>query len=241
MTNPPTIRPNPAPTTSPPATRRPSEKGRWTRRPIWNRFTPLQMLVLFLATIPPVLLALTVGGYAFGIIPLDTMIDRALIIGEEPGMITFAAMFLASPVQWITGRTQIRIRKYLGIVFFLLALSNGAMFVLESGIGATFSEPFLAAGSIALLVSVPLFATSSRWSQRVLGMRRWRLIHRATYLVAVALVSHVVLTGEIGVGETLIIFGFVARVPRVKRRLRRRGASAPITAPTAATSLSLAR
>jgi DMSO/TMAO reductase YedYZ heme-binding membrane subunit len=165
-----------------------------------------------------------------GIISPEAMVNLALGAGENPGMLVFGAMFLASPVQWLTGRTQVRVRKFLGIVFFLLGASNGAMFAIErlltgaagglaGSLGAAVGAPFLIAGSIGLALSVPLFLTSSRWSQKVLGMKRWRLLHKATYLVAVALLAHVMLIGDPGLGALLIAAGFVARIPAVRRRL----------------------
>ncbi len=195
----------------------------WWRRPAWNRFTPLQLLVLSLATIAPLVVGAAIVAGLAGIIATDTMIDVALEAGEDPGMITFGAMFLASPVQWLTGRSQVRVRKYLGIVFFLLATSNGAMFVAERDLATaaaeTMSSPFLVAGGIALLLSLPLFLTSSRWSQRTMGMKRWRLLHKATYLVAVALLAHLLLIPDIGPGSVMIAGGFVLRIPAVRRRL----------------------
>ena len=135
---------------------------------------------------------------------------------------SFGAMFLASPVQWWTGRSQVRVRKYLGIVFFLLALSNGLMFAIESGVGAALSAPFLVAGTIALALAAPLFVTSNRWSQRTLGMRRWRLLHKATYVIAAALMVHVLLIGDVGPGFVLIALGFAARIPAVRRWIQQR-------------------
>lgn len=194
----------------------------WLRTPQWHRFTPLQLLVLTLATIPPLIIAGSIGAALIGAISFEAMIATALGAGENPGMVTFGAMFLASPMQWLTGRSQVRVRKYLGIVFFLLASSNGALFVLESGFGAVLGPPFVIAGTIALLVAAPLFLTSSRWSQKALGMKRWRLLHKATYLVAAALLAHVVLIGDIGPGFALITLGFIARIPSVKRWLQAR-------------------
>lgn len=52
-----------------------------------------------------------------------------------------------------------------------------------------------------------------------LGMKRWRILHKLTYLVAISLVAHVVLLGDIGPGAVLVIGGFVARIPAVRRRL----------------------
>lgn len=188
---------------------------------MWNRFTAAQLAVMGLAGIAPLYILAVLAAAVAGVIPETTMIEHALAAGENPGVITFGAMFLASPVQWITGRSQVRVRKYLGIVFYLLALSNGAMFMLEEGLGAMLSEPFLVAGTAALAVATPLFLTSSRWSQRAMGMRRWRHLHKLTYVVAAAVVAHVAMIGDLGLGSALILLGAIARVPFVRRRLTR--------------------
>jgi len=191
----------------------------WYKRPLWNRFTPLQLIVLTLATIAPLIITGAIGAALVGAISTEAMMSLALAAGENPGMITFGAMLLASPVQWFTGRSQIRVRKYLGIVFFLLALSNGAMFVLESGIAASLGAPFLIAGTIAVALATPLFLTSSRWSQRTMGMKNWRRLHKLTYLIGVALLTHVVLIGDIGPGAIMIALGLISRIPAIRRRL----------------------
>ncbi len=191
------------------------------RRPVWNRFTPLQLVVIVLATVAPAIIIGAIGAALLGVISLEDMISLALAAGENPGMVTFGAMFLASPVQWFTGQSQIRVRKYLGIVFYLLALSNGAMFALESGFAAALGAPLLVAGTLALLLATPLFLTSSRWSQRSLGMKNWRRLHKLTYLVAAGLLAHVALIGDIGPGAILIGLGFIARIPTVRRHIMR--------------------
>lgn len=209
----------PTPTTKNSA-RSPQRTG-WFRRPLWNRFTPLQLLVMTLATIAPLIAAGSIAAGLLGAISLEAMMNLALIAGENPGTITFGAMFLASPVQWLTGRSQVRVRKYLGIVFFLLALSNGAMFVLETGLAATLGSPFLIAGTIAVALAAPLFLTSSRRSQRMMGMKKWRLLHKLTYLVAAGLLAHVLLIPELGPGAIMITLGFISRIPPVRRWISR--------------------
>jgi len=176
-----------------------------------------------LASVPPTLAATAIGAHLLGLINQAQMIDVALVAGENPGTIIFGAMFLASPVQWLTGRSQVRIRKFLAIVFYLLALSNGAMFAIEEGIGEAFDSPFLIAGSAAVAIGLPLFLTSSTWAQRTMGMRRWRLLHKATYAVAAAVLAHVLLLGEIDLGATLIAAGFAMRIPTIRRGLQRIG------------------
>ena len=210
----------PAPPTAPAPP--PPSRDRRLRRPVWNRFTALQLLVMALATIAPLVIVGTVSAAVVGLISLETMLSVALAAAENPGMIVFGAMFLASPIQWLTGRSQVRVRKYLGIVFFLLALTNGVMFAIESGVGAMLGAPFLVAGTLALALAAPLFLTSSRWSQRLMGMRRWRLLHKATYVIAAALMAHVVLMPDIGPGFVMIALGFIARIPAVKRWIQER-------------------
>lgn len=196
----------------------------WLKRPLWNRFTPLQLIVMALAAIAPIVIAGATAAALLGAISVEAMTDLVLAAGENPGMVTFGAMFLASPIQWLTGRSQVRVRKYLGIVFFLLALSNAAMFVLETGIGAVLAAPFLIAGTIALAVAVPLFLTSSRWAQRTMGMKRWRLLHKLTYVVAAGLLGHVILIGDIGPGAVMIALGFISRIPAIRRWITDLGA-----------------
>lgn len=211
----------PATTETSPSTARPRQ---WRHRPVWNRFTPVQLTVMVLATVAPLIIVGSIGAALLGVMSTEAMIQLALAAGENPGMVTFGSMLLASPVQWITGRSQVRVRKYLGIMFFLLALSNGAMFVLESGLAAAFGAPFLVAGMIALALATPLFLTSSRWSQRTMGMRNWRLLHRLTYPTAIALIAHVVLLGDIGPGFFLITLALIARIPAIRRQLTARSA-----------------
>lgn len=191
----------------------------WRATPIWNRFTPLQLLVMGLAALPLSLIAVALVAGASGVVPDPTVRQVVLLAGENPGMLVFGAMFLASPVQWSTGRSQVRVRKYLGIVFYLLALSNGAMFLWEEGAGQLFSRPLVIVGLVSVLIATPLFMTSSRASQRLLGMRRWRVLHKLTYLVAIGLVVHVLMIPDPGPGTLMIIAGFVLRVPPIKHSL----------------------
>ncbi len=216
--HPPTLTPSrPGP---PPAMDEPDPGGAALRRRTrWRGFSGLQLAVLAGPTALVVGVAGAIAARTVGLIDTETMIAVALALGEDGGTLTFAAMLLASPVQWITGRSQVRVRKWLGILFFALAVSNGAMFVVESGFLAAFGAPFLVAGTIALLLSVPLFATSTRWSQRALGRRRWKALHRLTYVVAVALVAHLVLAGEPDIGATLIVVALALRLPPIRRRL----------------------
>ena len=198
--------------------------------PALRKLSSWQRAVAGLALIAPVVIISTVVARLIGLTTTEQMVEVALGAGENPGVLTFAAMFLASPIQWLTGRSQIRIRKFLGIVFFGLAVNNFTMFLIErrlegdEGLVAEIAgSPFLLAGIVALLLATPLFLTSTRWSQRTLGMRRWRMLHRLTYVIAVALLLHVLLIPDIGPDTVLLLLGFIARIPANRRRLEARG------------------
>lgn len=179
-----------------------------------------QRAVVAAAAVPLVGILLTTIAGALGVISVNQMIDVALTLGEEPGMFVFAAMLWCSPVQWLVKRTQIPVRKMLGILFGGYALANFAMFVIDEGLLASLSAPFLIAGTVAMLLSIPLVATSSRWAQRKIGMKNWRKLHTLTYVIAFALVLHVALVGELGLSGALVLGALIARIPPVANAIR---------------------
>lgn len=50
-------------------------------------------------------------------------------------------------------------------------------------------RPFIAFGFTAFALLIPLALTSTHWAQRLLG-RRWTLLHRLVYAVAVLAILH---------------------------------------------------
>lgn len=194
-----------------------SKPHRPTRRPLSN----VQRLIVTGAALPLVGIVLTLVAATAGLVSPNAMVDIALTLGEEPGMFVFGAMLWCSPVQWALGRTQIRVRKILGILFAGYAVANFLMFVIEEGLADSLSAPFLIAGSLATLASIPLLLTSGQWAQRKMGMKKWRTLHKLTYLIAFALVLHVALIGEIGISGILVLAALAARIPPVANAIRR--------------------
>ena len=180
----------------------------------------LQRIVVAAAALPLLgIVVMSVAGAA-GLIPIDQMVEISLGLGEEPGMAVFAAMLWCSPIQWLVKRTQVPVRKILGILFSGYAVSNFAMFVVERGLAASLSAPFLVAGLVAMVAAIPLLLTSGRWAQRTMGMRNWRALHKLTYLIALALVLHLALIGEPSIGVLLIVAALVVRIPVIANALR---------------------
>jgi sulfoxide reductase heme-binding subunit YedZ len=99
--------------------------------------------------------------------------------------------------QWTGWTALLRLRRMLGLfTFFYGLLHFGAYAWLNQGfdLGLILKDiakrPFILVGSAALLLMLPLAATSFDRAVRWLGGRRWRSLHRAVYGVAVLAVLH---------------------------------------------------
>jgi sulfoxide reductase heme-binding subunit YedZ len=107
------------------------------------------------------------------------------------------ATLAVTPLRRLTGWPWlVRFRRMLGLfVFFYAALHFSAYLVLDRAlvwddIVADLTErPYIMVGFAALVLLVPLAATSTRGWVRRLG-RRWQTLHRAVYVIAVLGVLH---------------------------------------------------
>jgi sulfoxide reductase heme-binding subunit YedZ len=131
-------------------------------------------------------------------------------LGPDPTVtITFATGLAAlrlltislaiTPVRRLLPRLGwlIKFRRLLGLFAFFYATLHLATYVaLYAGfdlnaMAADIAERrFITIGLIAWLLLVPLAATSTSWSIRKLGGKRWNRLHRLVYLAAVCGVIH---------------------------------------------------
>lgn len=111
----------------------------------------------------------------------------------------FLCLTLAvTPVRQLAGwNALLRYRRMLGLFTFfygVLHLCCYAGFDMSFDLGAIVRDipkrPFVLAGFTALLLMVPLAATSFNRAVRALGAARWQALHRLVYLVAVAALLH---------------------------------------------------
>jgi methionine sulfoxide reductase heme-binding subunit len=104
-----------------------------------------------------------------------------------------------TPVRLLTHFSAlIRYRRLFGLWAFAYAFSHFSLYLsLEVGFSVTawladiLVRPFIAMGSIALLLMIPLVITSTAGWQRRLK-RRWVLLHKLVFLVAILAVIHYV-------------------------------------------------
>ncbi len=105
---------------------------------------------------------------------------------------------LVSPLRQITGwHALARFRRLLGLFTFFYGTLHFLSYAwLDKGfeIAAIFKDvgkrPFILVGTTALLVMLPLAATSFNRAIKALGAARWQALHRAVYAVALLALLH---------------------------------------------------
>ncbi len=155
--------------------------------------------------------------------------------------LNFLLLTLAvTPVRALLGVPQLlRLRRMLGLFAFFYAVAHFTVYLvldLELNwpmLGADIAKrPYITIGFTALLLLVPLAATSTNGMMRRLG-RRWASLHRLVYVVAILGVWHFYWQVKRDVREPLVYAGILAllllyRVVRARSAARApRGAAAP--------------
>jgi methionine sulfoxide reductase heme-binding subunit len=137
--------------------------------------------------------------------------------------ILFVLMLAVTPVQTITGwRWHVVLRRDFGVGTFAVA---GLDLVLIAVFGATTvhggfvdrvaGQKFLLAGTLAVVLLLPLVLSSTRSAKRWLG-RRWKLLHRLTYVVWVLILLHLAFVPSL---RAVFVDALVVSLPLAALRL----------------------
>ena len=175
----------------------------------------LKVLVFALCLAPLALLGLEtfgVGGLGLGANPVEELIHRLGKWGLKFLLITLAV----TPLRKLTGwNWLIRFRRMLGLfAFFYVSLH----FLAYAGLDQRFDwaaivedvveRPYITIGVLALLLLLPLAATSTKGMMRRLGSR-WQRLHRLVYVIAVLAVWHFYWQVKLDTLEALIYAGIL--------------------------------
>ena len=195
----------------------------------------LKPLVLCLLAVPLALLGfdvwreLQVPGSGFGPDPGEEVVHHLGSWGLRVLLLTLAV----SPASRVLRRPRlIRFRRMAGLwAFAYLVLHFTAYLGLLAGFEfATITEdivkrPYITVGFLALVLLIPLAATSTRGWQRRLG-RRWRTLHRLVYPAAIAAWTHLLWLSKGGFMDPFV-YGLVLALlfgERIAFRIRQRKA-----------------
>lgn len=103
----------------------------------------------------------------------------------------------------------INLRRMIGLLsFFYVTLHLGIYFWLDQGADAANAlrdiaeRRFLAVGTIAFVLLVPLAATANNYSMRLLG-KNWRRLHRTVYVIAPLAIIHYWMLTKTGIDDPL--------------------------------------
>jgi sulfoxide reductase heme-binding subunit YedZ len=146
--------------------------------------------------------------------PPDLIYFNGMVRSTGYWSLRFLCMALAvTPVRWLTGwHGLVKFRRMLGLFGFFYGVVHTTAYVVFdrvfaldadvragllaateqtlSAIGVDLLRPFFAIGLVALLLIVPLAATSTAGMIRSLGGHRWQALHRLAYPAAIASVLH---------------------------------------------------
>jgi sulfoxide reductase heme-binding subunit YedZ len=124
---------------------------------------------------------------------------EALIRSTGDWTLRFLCLTLAvTPLrQWTGWHALARLRRMLGLFTFFYAVLHFLCFAwLDMGLDLQAivrdipKRPFILVGTAALLLMVPLAATSFNAAIRWLGCKRWQALHRAVYATALLAILH---------------------------------------------------
>lgn len=181
--------------------------------------------LLCLAPLSAMLLGLfELGGFSLGANPVEELLHRCGKWGLKLLLVTLAV----TPLRWWLGLSWlVAVRRLLGLfAFFYVLLHFLVYLLLDQGLDlAAVAEdvvkrPYITIGMAALVMLIPLAATSTRGMMRRLG-RRWKQLHRLVYLVAILGVWHFYWQVKLDTLEPTLYAGVLAVLLAARYRRRR--------------------
>jgi DMSO/TMAO reductase YedYZ heme-binding membrane subunit len=132
--------------------------------------------------------------------------NRALHITGMTALIFLMLTLAVTPVRKITGWNWLsHFRRMLGLyAFFYASVHFFIYFGLERGysvsavIQDTVKHNFILFGMTALLLMIPLAATSTNGIIKWMGAAKWKRLHQLVYVSAIAAVTHFAMFGKLG-------------------------------------------
>lgn len=106
-------------------------------------------------------------------------------------------------------------RRSLGITAAVLGLLHGALVLatyLQGSWRTVFGVPYLRAGAICLAILLALLSTSFPPLTRRLRVRRWKELHRLSYVAALFLLQHLLLSPFAPRQRIFVLFGLLLAV-----------------------------
>jgi len=167
-----------------------------------------KLLILVNGAVPLALLIWDAARHTLGANPQNF----AILTTGMMTLIFLVLTLVVTPLRKITGWNWLaNMRRMLGLYAFFYGCAHFLLFfALDRGfnISSTLTEmarrKYLIIGSLALVVMIPLAVTSTNAMIERLGGKRWRALHRLTYVAAICGVIHYYMQVKADVRQPLV-------------------------------------
>lgn len=171
-------------------------------------FAVIKVLLFIACCVPICILAVNLFADKITGDPVETMTRTTGIWALRLLLITLAV----TPLRQIFKFPElIKLRRMLGLFSFFYAVLHMLVYVVfdqffdfQAIITDVVEKKFIFAGMTALLLMVPLAATSTNGMVKRLGGKNWRRLHRLIYVIAIAAVVHFIWLVKADLQEPLI-------------------------------------
>ncbi len=191
-----------------------------------GRFSAFKLGVFLLLLVPAALIAWRYTSGALGAEPIEAALHQS---GDWAIRLLLVALAVTPARHLLQWPRLLQVRRMTGVAAFAYAAAHLALYVTDEGfnLGKVASEIvlrlYLTLGFLAFLVLAAMALTSFDSMIRRLGARRWKLLHRLVYGVAVVAVVHFFMQTKLDATEPWIIAGLLAWLLAARVVIRRGG------------------
>ena len=186
------------------------------------------------------------------ILPAIVLIAQLLLdqLGAEPietlehasgewALRLLAASLAVTPLMRLTGwGWMVAQRRFLGLAAFFWAMGHLSVYIVLDQffdwpeiVKDVLKHLYITVGMLAFVLMIPLALTSTKWSIRTLGGKRWTQLHRLVYVSAVAGCVHYLWAVKKDLAEPMLYAAVFAVLFALRPILRKRGPRTPIGSP----------
>ncbi len=186
------------------------------------------------------------------IVPAIVLIAQLLLdqLGAEPiealehasgewALRLLAASLAVTPLMRLTGwGWLVAQRRFLGLATFFWAMGHLSVYIVLDQffdwpeiVKDVLKHLYITVGMLAFVLMIPLALTSTKWSIRTLGGKRWTQLHRLVYVSAVAGCVHYLWAVKKDLAEPILYAAVFAVLFALRLILRKRGPRTPMGLP----------
>lgn len=186
------------------------------------------------------------------IVPAIVLVAQLLLdqLGAEPiealehasgewALRLLAASLAVTPLMRLTGwGWLVAQRRFLGLATFFWAMGHLSVYIVLDQffdwpeiVKDVLKHLYITVGMLAFVLMIPLALTSTKWSIRTLGGKRWTQLHRLVYVSAVAGCVHYLWAVKKDLAEPILYAAVFAVLFALRLILRKRGPRTPMGLP----------